>query len=730
MAKRLSDKFDFKLIEEFPGYNSSGDKTKLAPGTLIRGSKNIYKKLSGTLATRPGVKRRGSADSTNAGVKSEFVWETNVGTTRPLRVCNGKLQVESDIVTPGTYVWYDLLETSTLAHPAATLTRFVFDTWWDNDEVADRLLAVRGDDKILSWSGGMALVSSVTAASLAGAVVSISLNAGGSGYATGNLLTISGGGGTGATVRVTASVSGTVTAVNLVTSGSGYTAGSGLAVTGGGGTGVTLDISIATVGTITKVGTETWSEVGFTQVLSTEKKIIINGTEYSYTAGEGTTTLTGVSPDPAGITANSVVIQSIISNSASDVSGYDFDFCKTINNQFWVGSYSSRVVYLSADINAESILGFLNFVDTTTHLQGDGSSIVLDNQVKGIGIKDGKGIVFAGDSDMYIVSANEIAPTPFNNPDGDSQVVYNKIERKKLPGLCGALGHEFIDNFNDQLVWLDQKNQLRALGSFTNESFIKPAHLSLAVKDELSEDDFTGGHIKVVEDTIYITAPNNGRDWMYQVREVINKDGSISSEKIWQPPQIRGISRYSVINGVLYGHSNANPQLYQIWDTNQWYDDHPSDEQIPYVCVWRFAYQQHGHRQGLLTFDKIYFEGYMPEGVELLSNIYFDYKGATNLKQVVVNSVENPAQFFIGTGAPSLGDSSLGDNPLGDGIIEETNDQELLPKFRAITGVSLSRKFFEYSIELYTAEEGSRVELLCLGTNARLATQQPTFLQK
>src|SRR3990167_5283251 len=110
---QLSNTFDFTLIEDFPGYNSASDKTKIDPGFLIRGSKNVYKKLSGTIASRPGLKRRGSADSTDAGVKAEFVWNTNVDTTRPLRICNNKLQVESDIVTTGTYVWYDLLVTST-----------------------------------------------------------------------------------------------------------------------------------------------------------------------------------------------------------------------------------------------------------------------------------------------------------------------------------------------------------------------------------------------------------------------------------------------------------------------------------------------------------------------------------------------------------------------------------------------------------------------------------------
>jgi hypothetical protein len=44
MIKTTSN-FDFKLVDSFLGYNSASDKTKVRPGTLIRGSKNVYKKL-------------------------------------------------------------------------------------------------------------------------------------------------------------------------------------------------------------------------------------------------------------------------------------------------------------------------------------------------------------------------------------------------------------------------------------------------------------------------------------------------------------------------------------------------------------------------------------------------------------------------------------------------------------------------------------------------------------
>lgn len=647
--------FDFKLVGDeaspFIGYNSASDKTRLKSGYLIRGSKNVYKKITGNIAWRCGIKRRGSIDATQAGVDSSTEWSTNLGLFRALRVANGKLQVESDIVTSGTPLWYDLLETSTLASPAANFSRFIFDTWWDDDDETDRLIMVRGDDVFLTWSGAMALVAS------------------------------------------------------------------------------------ATTNTITKQGSQTWGEIGFALSEVGEKKIVIDGREFTYTGGENTTTLTGVtasSGDASTLTSGMVAIQSVITFQNIPVDGYQADFLITAGNQIVIGSYSSRVVYMSADDKGG---GFPDFTNAGAHVPGDPDILTLDNVAKGFGIKDGNLVVFAGETDIYEVQMNTNVTYSYTGTDGDTRFAYNKVTKRQLPNNNSALGHEFIGNIGDYLVWADQKNQLRALGSFTNSNFVKPTTLSLPVQTELAEDDFTGGHLRVIGDTVHITSPNNGRDWMFQIRETLNGDGSISSEKIWQPPQIRGLSRLAVIDGVLHGYSNSYPQLYQVDDTDQWFDDAPDGEEIPYSGVMRLAYNQHGHRTGLEAFERVYYEGYMAQGTPLYGNIYFDYQGGIankasgGIRSFTISADSSNTKFWSNLVPPSLGDSSLGDNPLGDGILPEASDQETIPKFRAIVDVPQPLNFFEYCLEVYTIDLDARVEILCLGTNARLSTQVPTFLK-
>lgn len=77
----------------------------------------------------------------------------------------------------------------------------------------------------------------------AGNIKTVSVNAAGTGYSIGNVLTIStGGDGNGQVTVATVNGSGGVTSVTLSNNGTGYVTGSGYATTGGGGSGCTINV--------------------------------------------------------------------------------------------------------------------------------------------------------------------------------------------------------------------------------------------------------------------------------------------------------------------------------------------------------------------------------------------------------------------------------------------------------------------------------------------------------
>lgn len=790
MIKRIAtntaavDNFDFNLVgpideNPFLGYASAPDKTAISPQMMIRGSKNVYKKLSGTLASRPGLKLRGAVDATLAGTTSSFDWYNSLGNVRELRVNNGKLQVESDVVTPGTFVWYDLLT-------SLTTTRWVFDTWWDNTNKKDVLLGIGGTHDLISWNGGISTVASTTATTIVLAGTNSAILQGFNSASVSSIQTVSINGnsytytGTGnspsstysqnptnnkfnlsstswisqkfttgasstqilnATVRINSNASQTATALFTAAI---YTDNSGVpgtlissaqgSIPGSFSSG---DFSVTFTFNLTDAINTSYHLVVYTTSSNTATLAAYYGVSgavgtnnstdsgttwnaqngYVYASiNENTvssTTLTGVSPSPVGEATGSVVLQTPVTHLNLPDANFVNDFLKVINNQVWIGSYSSRTIYISSHTD------FTNYTVPVTRAPGDPELLILDNVAKGITISKGNGWVSAGTSDWYEVSFSNITV-------GSVLTQQTNVSKKPTSSLSAALGHEFIDVVNDNIIALTQDQQVRHIGIFANQFENKYPSLSLAIKDELAGETFTGGHLRIIGDVLYLTAPASGRDYMYETRENVNPLGQIVTERFWHAPQIRNVSRFAVINGVVFGHSNSFPQLYQVWDTLQWHDDSPNSLSmgVPYDSYMRLAYQQGGRRQGKLSFDKLYVEGYITQGTKLYGNLYYDYQGSTGQANLDLNS-QGDIKTYYGSVAPSLGDSSLGDNPLGDGLTIEANDQEMLPKFRIIKGASLT-DCFEYAIEIYTQDLDSRWEILAIGTNAAVTDALPT----
>lgn len=654
MPTKGSDNYEFELIgtekESFAGYNSSNDKTTVNPRYAVRGSKNVYLKSSGTFANRPGLKTRGSNDETLAGVLSSWVWNNSLARCLPLRVANNKLQVESSISDGISPIWYDLLLTSTLLNPAASLTRFVFDAWYDSSEKKDRLVMVRGDALILYWSGGMSKVAS------------------------------------------------------------------------------------GTLNTLTKSDTSTtWNQDGFAVNAAGEKKIIISisgvKTEATYTGGENTSTLTGLTVDCTNADVGSIAIQSVLSvtnGGAGDVipdAGFANDMCRVIGNQLYVASYKSRLVYISSSSD------FKNFTIPTPVIAGSAELLTLDNAVKALAPpRKGNAWISAGTKDWYEISFSNITVS-------STLIRQTLVDKKQTSELSAAYAHEFCDIWCDDIIYLAQDQQIRDIGTFvgvlTGQKF---PSLSIPIMEELAEENFLGGHLKIIGEPrlgniLYITAPISGRDYMFTVLEEANDQGGITSKRLWHPPQIRNVSRFEVINGVTYGHSNANPMIYRIWDTNQWHDDSPSGENLSYVSVLKMAYRSYGRRQGKWVVGKLFIMGYLAQGSPIYANVYLNYQGATGKINPVINSNENPATTFISFADISLGESPLGSNPLGDGLNVSDDGQDTLPKFYKICPLTKD-PVYEVGVELYSEDVDARWEIICLGFNPEISSQQAVELAR
>lgn len=721
-GKSLPDNFNFALFgagtkSPFRGYISAVDPTIVGPAALIGGSENAYKRISQDIFARPGLKRRGTADATLAGVVSSFDWETSLATLRPLRVTTdvstglSKLQVESDMSDGSTLVWYDLVI-------GQTNGRFVFDTWWDATAQKDTLLFVNGGTTIGSWSGAMGLLEATSNA--AGAVATGVLgSSGGSGYVVGNVLTITGGGGTGATATIlTVDGSGAVLTFTLSTPGSGYTGTSNAATTGGAGSGATITITVVNKSITINSGV-------LVSGFPASGTVTINGNTYTYTNVVGDSFI-GINSNPTGETANSVVIDKPIINTLTSLPSIVCEFIKVIENQVYIGSYSSYFIPVSSNTD------FTLYTVPAVRVPGDPDLLTIGSLARGITVQKGStttagnAVIAGGLGDWYTIQRSQITV-------GTTLTEQVDVLQTVTADLSTALAHEFIDLIGNTIVFLDQNNQLREFGTVRN--IVTPVFplLSLDVFTELKHRDFIGGALRVVEDegdtTVYITCPNAGIDYMYQVRESLDEVGNIRNERLWQPPQVRGLSRIAVLDGVTYGYSATNPQIYQLWDTQQYYDDGPFDgDELPYRVSMIFGYM-HNSRTLQMNFNKIFFEGHMTRGSIVYCNTYLEYQGAKNILNSTINKPTAPgkklAAFYGAQSNPSPGENSLGRIEVGDGIIPPEIGTTPVPKFRAMRRIA-SANVFEAALEVYSEDVDSEWGLLALGINMQDANQHPT----
>ncbi len=564
--------FEFpRIVSKWQGYVSSVDRTNLAENIYVRGSQNVYKKLSGTLSVRPGQKRQGTADSTESPISSSFPWTTSQGNVNTMVVSDSTLSVVRD------EVWYPL-------QTSLTKTRYVFDAWWDSTNAQDVLLFVNGSTSLFSWSGGFATIlsTSKTAFSTIGASASLTnaLVTTGTGPFTSSANSLVGTafqgsavftsnptdgqtlilninataitihfvsiiGATAGNVLIGATLADTLTNLLGLLHAPATTNATQVALSGPNQTLVGY-ITWTATNTITISGTDTWFQNGFT----TTGSIIVGGVSYAYTGGTSTLNLFGVTPDPTAITPG-VTWQAVVEHTNIYASTFNPDFLRVINNQVYLGSYISRLTPISKNTD------FTDYTVPTPRVSGDPELVTLDGSGKGIGIRKGNATVGYGSSGWCTISFQDITVgTDLTN-------VTSRIN-SPVAILQAPLAHEFIDMVGDNIIYLAQDQQVREFGDFNNAFVPVYPSLSQEVSTELSQEIFTGGKLRCIGEFIYLTAPDSGKVYLRQERSYVDSNGTVVAERLWHSPFIWNATAIDVIDTTLVAFSNANPQIYEV----------------------------------------------------------------------------------------------------------------------------------------------------------------------
>lgn len=421
------------------------------------------------------------------------------------------------------------------------------------------------------------------------------------------------------------------------------------------------EVASNTATTLTKSGTSTWAEEGF-YTSTSGRAVTVNGVSYTYTGGETTTTLTGLTALPT-FTAGDVAAQSVLTTANSAMTaptGYsafstfeNTNIHVTPNNQVLLSAENSSLVFLS-QTNTYKDYSFAN-----PRAPGEG----------GLAVTHGNNPIFVSQEDTTYVSSGkdawyQVSFEDFVTANSATGEAYQVFTLKPIQSSLtqGALNQSSIFKAKNKVFLLTNEVTMDELGRVIN-NFITPqfTNYSDPVKDLFDRLDFTDASGIYHRYNIYIAVPRESLVLIYNM-----------SEGFWESPQILPISSFSIINNTIYGHSNAVPETYKLFDGY-------SDNGNPIDAKAYFSYQNFGTRSMTKYFTQYYTEGYISPNTELVIGFNLDTDGCQSTREYTLSGSDD--QFVCVTNADaSLGKVSLGKSPLGGSLVEYENR----PKFRRI----------------------------------------------
>lgn len=459
-----------------------------------------------------------------------------------------------------------------------------------------------------------------------------------------------------------------------------------------------------TATTITKKGTATFGESRF---YASANKIVVcvrTGTEYTYTGGESTTTLTGIT-DTTGLQAGDILVQKIITNTDEPIAGRKNHTIFSFENQIFLGSEIDQKIYISKNTDPT------NFSYSSPRVAGEGGLLTLDGVSKGFGTLGNIIVLFAGNDSIFRAEYVDIAV---------STTLSEALKVKKLASGTGqgALNPESIVQINDAIAYISNEPALRFIQTPSEFGGINPKTLSNQIKPDFDAEDWSNASALWYKNALYITAPTNGRLYILEYSE--DADGTL--RRFWQCPQLFPVRALSIVDGDLVGHSNSVPESYKLFDGFS--DTNSVGEKLPVNARAVYAYHNYGDRSALKNFDEYFVEGEIGASTYLYVDFLFDFGGKTyNFTHVIHGDDYTIVEETVENA--SLGQQQLGTKPLGGALTAPSGSA----KYRVI--VELPKvDFHELQVIFYSEKVDQYWSVLAHGPSVELSNRQNTFIKQ
>lgn len=416
----------------------------------------------------------------------------------------------------------------------------------------------------------------------------------------------------------------------------------------------------ATTNTITCSGTDTWQQNGF--YTTRNKELIINGVTYTYTGGEGTQTLTGVTPDPTSvtITVGDSCYQKPIKTAISAMSDILTTFTPDVigrntKNQIYLGAWNSNAVYVS-NVNNYKDFGFTS----PTRVVGEGMIYYLDAEPRAFIPQETSALT---SSSMLISAGRDYWYRETSTLSSDLASEQLELKPLRTGRLQGALSFKCTSRVKNGVAYLGNDNVVNILGQESSQFIPELADISYSIINDMNSYDLTDAAMFYHKNFIYLTVPKHGLIRMYNMTN--------PKLEYWEGPVEYPISDFFVTDdGKLGGHAYSSSESYILFDTNRFRYDESDNSGYAITAIAQFVPNTHGNRTQTSNTQNFWIDGYISGNVSssspLVLTLTHDLDGCqTTQSKSVVGDGKRYNCPIQSTG--TIGDSPIGGSPIGSG---------------------------------------------------------------
>lgn len=455
-------------------------------------------------------------------------------------------------------------------------------------------------------------------------------------------------------------------------------------------TGATTTFASATSNSITKQGTSTWTEEGFYVSITGSPSVVIGTTSFVYTGGTGTTTLTGVTPDPTGygFAAGALVYQGVKQTPVSSVTAL------VASSVMLIGCLDNQVYYGTDNSNNWFVSKINNYKDCSFtaggRLIGEGARGSLGSPIVGFIPQEDKMYASAGKDEWY----QSVATL-----SSDNKAEAFSFARLKTAALQAAQSQAFMGKDKNSVIFVSNEPVVSSLGPVA-DILQSPqiVDVSYPIINDMNQYDFTDGSIYYWKNFVFVAVPKHSLVRIYNMTD--------PKYQYWEAPVMYPISRFYEVGGNLYGHSYLVSESYKLFQGYNF-----KGNVIDARAV--FAYNQYGSRFATKSFNEFYYEGRMTQNGTLNLNLNYETDGFQTSKTF---PLKGDSKWVAITGGVnglgnSLGKSPLGKQPLG-GMLGSPSLEP--PKFRKIKTM-IRTSFYEQQTGFSSVEKDFDWSIICFG---------------